>query len=57
MSQNAAAITVDQLRNEEIVAADLLRATTATPGGRRTSVSAASTPLSVFGRKMAGHGS
>lgn len=57
MSQNAPAITRDQLRNEEIVVADLIRTTAATTGVRRTVISTAGAPLSVFGRKLAGHGS
>lgn len=55
MSQSPAAqITIDQLRNREIVAADLLPALAA-DAGRRTIITAPSAPLSVFGRKMTGH--
>jgi hypothetical protein len=60
MSQSPAAqITIDQLRNREIVASDLLRTAAANPAadhGRRSNViTAPSEPMSVFGRKMAGH--
>lgn len=56
MSQNPAAqITIDQLRNREIVAADLLTAAAANPGDRRTIITAPGEPMSVFGRKLAGH--
>lgn len=55
MSQNPAAITVDQLRNREIVAADMLHAVTENGTGRRTLITAPGEPLSLFGRKMAGH--
>lgn len=52
-------ITTDQLRNREIVAADLLRAAAwnpaENPGDRRTIITAPSAPMSVFGRKLAGH--
>lgn len=56
-------ITLDQLRNREIVAADLLnigeagRGHTAPiqAGARATIITAPSAPMSVFGRKMAGH--
>lgn len=55
MSQSPAAqITLDQLRNREIVAADLIPAIAA-DAGRRTIITAPSEPLSVFGRKMTGH--
>lgn len=60
---STSAITLDQLRNREIVASDLLRAgdtggvhtTTATSSARATIITAPSAPVSVFGRKMAGH--
>lgn len=48
-------ITLDQLRDREIVAADLLDTVQATPDARRTALTVPSIPLSVFGRKMAGH--
>lgn len=48
-------ITADQLRNREILAADLLGTATAQAGPRTTIATAPSTPLSVFGRKMVGH--
>lgn len=50
-------ITLDQLRNREIVAADLLTAATESQGAHATIITAPGGPLSVFGRKMAGHGS
>jgi hypothetical protein len=56
MSQNPAVqITTDQLRNREIVATDLLATAAANPGDRRTIITAPSEPMSVFGRKLAGH--
>ena len=55
MSQNPTAITVDQLRNREIVAADLLDAVAANTSARNPVITAPSEPLSVFGRKMTGH--
>lgn len=55
MSLNPADITVDQLRNGEIVASDLLHAAAATPADRRTAIASPGAPLSVFGRKMVGH--
>jgi hypothetical protein len=56
MSQSPAAeITIDQLRNSEIVAADLVEAAALNPGGRRTIITAPGEPMSVFGRKLAGH--
>lgn len=48
-------ITIDQLRNSEIVAADLLPADGIVVGRRRSVITAPSEPLSVFGRKLAGH--
>lgn len=56
MSQSPTAqITLDQLRNREIVAADLVSAGAANAGARSTVITAPSAPLSVFGRKMTGH--
>jgi hypothetical protein len=56
MSQNPSAqITIDQLRNREIVAADLLHAVAVNPSARSTAINAPSGPLSVFGRKIVGH--
>jgi hypothetical protein len=56
MSHNTAAqITTDQLRNREIVVADLLQASATKPGDHRTIITAPSEPMSVFGRKLAGH--
>jgi hypothetical protein len=56
MSQSPSAqITIDQLRNREIIAADLLNTAGAQAGARTTAISAPSEPLSRFGRKLAGH--
>lgn len=60
MSQSPAApITTDQLRNREIAATDLLRTAAwnpaSNPGGRQTIITAPAGPMSVFGRKLAGH--
>lgn len=55
MSRTAVVITADHLRNQEIVAADLLRTAVGTEP-RRTAVSTSGEPLSVFGRKVVGHG-
>ncbi|MET4144025.1 hypothetical protein [Arthrobacter sp. UYCo732] len=54
MSENTT-ISTGQLRNREIVAADLLHTIEANPDARRTALTVPSEPLSVFGRKMAGH--
>jgi hypothetical protein len=56
-------ITTDQLRNREIAAADLLRTSDdarlhsapVQSSTRATIITAPSAPMSVFGRKMAGH--
>lgn len=54
MSQSPAPITINQLRNREIIATDLL--TSAPEADRRqTIITAPSEPMSVFGRKLAGH--
>lgn len=56
MSQSPAAqITIDQLRNREIIATDLLATAAANPGDRQSIITAPAAPLSVFGRKLAGH--
>lgn len=49
------AITIDQLRNHEIGAAELLSSAARNNDGGRTIVTAPTAPLSVFGRKLAGH--
>lgn len=53
MAQNPA-ITEDQLRNREIAAADLI-SSDSFPAGAGHVITAPGRPLSVFGRKIAGH--
>ncbi|ACL42364.1 hypothetical protein Achl_4413 (plasmid) [Pseudarthrobacter chlorophenolicus A6] len=49
-------ITIDQLRNREIGAAELLATAGENDDRSRNIVTAPGAPLSVFGRKLAGHG-
>ncbi|WP_422759075.1 hypothetical protein [Paenarthrobacter sp. C1] len=55
MSQSPAPITIDQLRNREIIATKLLTSAPAEADRRQTIITAPSGPMSVFGRKLAGH--
>ncbi|QOT19221.1 hypothetical protein [Paenarthrobacter sp. YJN-5] len=55
MSQGPAPITIDQLRNREISATDLPTLAPAEADRRQTIITAPSEPVSVFGRKLAGH--